>query len=336
MVTLMEENVLAIALHKGQGLGNQLWAYAATRSISEKIGARFMVLNPNLFKGAGFLDIETGISNDSSQETPRDSWQTFKERLYLDRELDYLGAGYDERLIHLQGRVIVEGHLQSERYFFGDMQKPSRYIKIHKAALQAISVPPDTCIINLRGGEYKRQKRFILPISYWHQAIKNMKALTGVDKFMVVTDDAHYAKVLFPDIPVISGCIATCYAALHQAQHVIVSNSTFSYFPIKTGTSSRTVIAPQYWGRHNSHLNRWASIANLYQSWLWQSRSGELFSYEHCLKEAQETEAYYQANLNVQTTCIPSRGERFRNKFPKQLRQASKTALGWVLPTHFG
>ena len=336
MTKAAEGSVIAVELHQGQGLGNQLWTYAAIRSISEQIGAGFELLNPDLFKGAGFLEIETSTSKDDSQILTRESWQTFKERLYLDRELNYTGSGYDERLLQLQGKVIVDGLLQSERYFFGDKHKPSRYIRIRHEALKRINVDPHTCILNLRGGEYKRHKQFLLPISYWQNAMQNMTILTGVEQFMVVTDDHAYAKALFPNLPVISGCIATCYAALHQARHVIVSNSTFSYFPIKTSPTEKTVIAPKYWGRHNSSLNRWASIANLYEGWLWQSREGELFSYEHCLNESAQTEAFYQANMYLHTTPIPTIGERLRDKIPKPLKKAIKYMLGLALPEHFG
>ena len=40
-----------------------------------------------------------------------------------------------------------------------------------------------------------------------------------------------------------------------KARKVIVSNSTFSYFPIKLQKDNPYVIAPVYWGRYNDKKN---------------------------------------------------------------------------------
>jgi len=48
-------------LYDGQGLGNQLWVYAACRSIAEKLQMPHKILSPDKFKGNSFLDIDFGL-----------------------------------------------------------------------------------------------------------------------------------------------------------------------------------------------------------------------------------------------------------------------------------
>ena len=110
-------------------------------------------------------------------------------------------------------------------------------------------IPNDICILNIRGGEYKRHKSLVVPISYWEGAIENFKTKFNIKKFIIVTDDYKYAKSLFPNLEVISGDVGACYAAIYNCKNIIVSNSSFSYFPCKTGLK-KNVIAPMFWVGH--------------------------------------------------------------------------------------
>ena len=332
-------SILAIRMQEGQGLGNQLWTYAAARSLSEALDASFLVLNPENFKGGGFLEIDTHINRNNTESSHKRAdidWTPFRERLYYDRELDYLSSGFDERLLKLQGNILLDGLLQSEAYFFGNTQKLANYIRINASSLKRVSLRPSSCILNLRGGEYKRHKRFLLPARYWHQAMDNMQRLATISEFVIVTDDPRYAKSLLPSLPIISGSVSDCYAAIHQAQHVVTSNSTFSYFPIKTSRTPKFVIAPQYWARHNSPLNRWASPANLYRDWWWQSREGSLYSFDQCSSDAASTEWLYQSMYNVNSIYQQKRIDALRSSLPLWLRKGSKQALSRFFPQHFG
>ena len=72
----------------------------------------------------------------------------------------------------------------------------------------------------------------------------------GAEKFIIVTDDKRYCNNLFPNYEVISVQLRNVFY-LMKARKVIVSNSTFSYFPIKLQKDNPYVIAPVYWGRYN-------------------------------------------------------------------------------------
>ena len=92
----------------------------------------------------------------------------------------------------------------------------------------------------------------------------------NIKEFVIVTDDKDYSKTLFPKLRLIEPGIAQSYLALYQAKYLIVSNSSFSYFPIKTQTKKPFVIAPMHWARFNNIWKRWSSPANLYTDWNWQ------------------------------------------------------------------
>ena len=52
--------MIVTELYNGQGLGNQLWCYFVTRSISNKLGLKYGIMSPEKFKGFQFLNIDFG------------------------------------------------------------------------------------------------------------------------------------------------------------------------------------------------------------------------------------------------------------------------------------
>jgi hypothetical protein len=325
-------------LYDGQGLGNQLWVYAAARSIAEHLNLPFVLLGAERFKGKGFLSIDSsmGISASEALNVAEGAhWRSFNEALFYDRDLDYISSGFDSRVSALSGRNKLNGLFQSEKYFFGDLERPKRYFILDEwKAKNPIS--DDTCVINLRGGEYKRHKKFILPESYWKAAIENMKRIADVRKFLVVTDDVRYARVMFPGFDVLEGGIGDCYASLYNAKYLILSNSSFAYFPVKTGGNSRVVIAPKYWARYANPLRRWASTANLYESWVWQTSEGNLYTSEECRPECEATEAEYEIKYFVRTTLEQIQKSGVRQFLPATILNKGKRALSLFFPRHFG
>lgn len=265
-----------------------------------------------------------------------DNLPKFNERIYYDKQLDYFSSGFDERVLGLYGVNKLDGLFQSEQYFFGKQDVIKSYIKINPIYKDRNFVPDNVCIINLRGGEYKRHSALILPERYWHLAIQNMRLMHGINDFWVVTDDERYARTLFPDFKIISGNVGDCYATLYNARYLIISNSSFSYFPIKTSTNSIFVIAPKYWARHSNSYNRWASVCNLYKGWHWQDQSGNLETYHDCIHERDSLENFYDKNFNIRTTSDAVKNFNVREIIPHTLRQKLKKILCHIFPRKYG
>ena len=63
---------------------------------------------------------------------------------------------------------------------------------------------------------------------------------------------------------------------IYSCNYIILSNSSFGYFPVKLGIKPEIVIAPYQWSRFGNKYNRWASPCNYYKNWLWQNIDGNL------------------------------------------------------------
>lgn len=331
--------MIIVELFEGQGLGNQLWVYASGVSIAKKLRLPFILIGYERFKGQNFINIpqELGISSVKADKVRQSrSWHVFKERLFYDPELKYFSSGYDDRVLSIKGATKLEGLFQSEKYLFGFETYLSKIIIVSKIFLDKSKVSKDTCIINLRGGEYKLHKNLILSKVYWMKAINNMKTIYGVSKFLIVTDDKKYAAGLLPGFSILDGGMGDCYATLFNAKYLILSNSSFAFFPAKLGVKKNLVIAPQYWSRHSNIFGRWASPCNLYKDWMWQCVNGDLASYEKCLVEAIETEKYYLNFYNISSEIDSFRLKSIKELLPLAFRKKIKKLLSIFFPLHIG
>jgi hypothetical protein len=322
----------------GQGLGNQLWTYAACRSIARRLAYPFSVHGKSRFKGAEFLNIDYGI--------PEEAWQDrvgtarpptiFNERVFYDHELDYYASDFDRRVLDLMPITKLYGLFQSEEYFFGDPSPPRLYIELKEEYLKRALVDDDVCVLNLRGGEYKRHRNLVLPDYYWQMAMSNMRERWGINKFICVTDDRRYANALFPGMQVISGSVADCYAALHQASFLILSNSSFAYFPVKSRLSPPIVIAPSCWARFGNKFQRWASPANIYREWHWQDVHGKLADYETACELKRRTLEFYERDFRYLVSESLVKQRSARHLVPQPIRKAAKQILAPLFPKRFG
>lgn len=319
---------------EGQGLGNQLWMHAAGCSIAEQLGMPYLATGLDHFKGASFLEIKNSPDALSSGGPPQ-GIARFYEKLYFDPELNAYMCDFDTEVLNIAGPTLISGYFQSEKYFFGDLSRICRYVNL-KAEWQKQCVDERTCILNVRGGEYKRHKNLCLPESYWIHAMRTMSERHQIKNFLVVTDDTRYARALFPTLPILEGGVAACYAALFHARYVVLSNSSFSYFPVKGGRPKMQVIAPMHWARFANPLRRWASPANVYSGWEWQDATGNLHDYLECQRQAEATSDYYHQQYYVATTMGATRPPLWREHIPAPVRFAIKRALGRLFPTRIG
>ncbi|OHD90695.1 hypothetical protein [Sulfuricurvum sp. RIFCSPLOWO2_12_FULL_43_24] len=331
--------IIAARFYEGQGLGNQLWVHAVGRSIAEYLEVPFVQLNMDKFKGKDFLEIDEVVLFSENEQVSFDELSelpVFHETRYYDPDLKVVSSDFDERVTHLTSSVELEGFFQSERYFFGDMDRLNRYFRLTDQWKTSVNIPDDTCILNIRGGEYKRHKNLILPLEYWNHAIRNIRENTAVNRFLIVTDDVAYAKALFPEYDILQGGVGECYAALYNAKAIVLSNSSFGYFPTKTNPNKPYVIAPRYWARFNNAYQRWASPANLYQDWLWQDYEGRLGTYDEMRVTYNRTIEYYKNNYFISTSpevVYPKPLSRFLSQRKKQ---QIKKILSRLFPMKFG
>ena len=91
-------------------------------------------------------------------------------------------------------------------------------------------------------------------------------------KFEVHTDDPETARQFF-DFPIISN-IGINWRTIRYAKHLIISNSSFAWFPTWLNTDLKQMIAPLHWGRHNT--GEWFLKQNKTKSFTYQDKQGNL------------------------------------------------------------
>lgn len=321
--------MIFIEFKEGQGLGNQLWLYFAALSISIKLKTEVKIINYNKFVGKNFIKLK------QSKKRGKGYKYSFHEHYYYDPRINHASHFFDQRFSDIKKNTFLEGYFQDERYFLGQKINFQKFYKIINSNFNQIELDKKTCVLNIRGGEYKRHKNFILPKNYWTSAIELMKK-KGIQKFTIVTDDKRYCENLFPNYEVISGSIKECFLYLMNARNIIVSNSTFSYFPIKFQKKNPYVIGPAYWGRYNDKKKIWASPSNFYYDWNWINDNGKILDNRKLKKKIIYLENYYISKYNLLTDINLLDHEGIRKYFPKKLRNLIKKILSFVFPLKFG
>ena len=321
----------------GQGLGNQLWNYVTLRSLSEKLGYEYKIINPNNFKGRSFLEISysTNEFNQYIKNNIKEIHNTniFKERLFYDNSLKTYVCDFDKEILKIKQNTLLKGLFQSEKYLFNN--DINKFIKLKNSSKYKSNNNNPKCILNIRGGEYKRFKELILPKSYWLNAIKNMREICQNMKFFIVTDDYDYAKNLLPDLKILKGNIDQDFSQLFHSEYVIVSNSSFSYFPISMGEMPKKIIAPSKWSRFGNLQERWISPANCYKNWCYQNEHGEIISNKNIDKLIKSTKHFY-SKYNVLTTEESINKKSFFYLFPNKFKKLVKKVFAKIFPLYIG
>lgn len=280
---------------KGQGLGNQLFCYVSARCIAMDLGHEFgtagqeqLAVNIHSKKGMYFMDMDLG-----APITDKGKYKVYREkekRIYLkncvhDMTHGCYVADADEDVYRIGDDTLIYGNLQAERYFLSHKDKIKEWLKVKKEYDSYEYTRDNLCVVNIRGGEYTDELSLFLRRKYWLDAIANMRHVRQDMEFLIVTDDVEAAKRVLPEIEAHHFDLAKDYVTLKNARYLILSNSSFAFFPAFTSDTVKTVIAPKYWARHNVSDGYWASGQNIYEGFLYQDRQGRLFEAKECRKE---------------------------------------------------
>ena len=281
--------MISTELYRGQGFGNQLWVYAATRSIAERLGYEFSIISHDRFKGSSFMNLDFGV-NSSGIRRKKPEVATSKDlpNYLIERSLRDLGSGFDisgtdERLLNVSDGSLLDGIMQSVDYIDGYKSQICEWFKTDFTYF-------DGCVINLRGGEYKGIKNVFLPRDYYSEAVRRMKKIDPNMKFRVVTDDLELAREYFPEmehfssggVRIIAGRfyfsppsqkIGEDFKMVQGARYLILSNSSFSWWGAWSSQVVQHVMAPKYWAAHNYPGNFWSTSKIEVDGWEWIDRS---------------------------------------------------------------
>ncbi len=317
--------MIVTELYKGQGLGNQLCAYVMTRVIALDKGYVFGIMHPERFKGASFITLDFGhpvVGGKSAYEGAVPSLLPHGITNYYCEARANLADGtdirsYDKNIALIKDNTKIDGVFQGENYFKHRKNEIRQWIKV-----ETRPTDPNLCIINFRGGEYAGVQKLFLAQTYWDNAIANMRSVNPTMEFQVVTDDVKTAKKFFPHFK-ISHNLKDDYIAIQSATYLILSNSSFAFFPAWLNERAKLIIAPKYWARHNVSDGYWSCGYNIVQGWMYQDRNGNLNNYEACIRDL----ASYQEHDIKDTSPIYIPPQSLRKKISRFLPSRLKKML---------
>ncbi|MCC2631397.1 MAG: glycosyl transferase family [Patescibacteria group bacterium] len=324
-------------IYNGQGLGNQLWCYVATRVIATDKGYGFGIKSPEKFKCNDFLSLDFGkpvISGSGPEGGPPYTLPEGIQHYYVERRINHPVNGvdirtYDPNLVNIPDNTKIDGIMQDERYIAHRKDEVRKWLEVKKEYECFDYSSDDICVINFRGGEYVEVPHVFLPQSYWDYAVAHMRSINKNFRFVVITDDVVTAKKFFPDFEVNHFSISKDYVVIKNAKYLILSNSSFACFPAWLNQGLKLCIAPKYWAQHNTSDGFWGCSYNMIKGWMYLDRNGKFFDYESCKKEHDKyvkdhPDYYPEAPTENLYTFVPnSRIKVFAKKQLSLLRYAA-------------
>lgn len=282
-------------MYYGQGLGNQLFCYVTTRCIAADKGVDFGLTGlENLGdrryndKGLYFMDLYLGEPVDESKITNHYTEKELRLRTNSSHHDSTIGCDirmYDPNLVSVQDNTKLDGIMQSEDYFYHRKEEIKQWLKVKPEHDCYDFSHDDICVINFR--DYKGNNELFLQREYWINAINHMFSINPNMQFLVITESPAVAKEMLPELEhnVYHFDVGKDYSIIKNAKWLILSNSSFAFFPAWTSDTARMIIAPKYWARHNVSNGYWSCSYNLYRDWFYMDQQGILFSYDECKRE---------------------------------------------------
>jgi hypothetical protein len=299
--------------YNGQGLGNQLWCYFVIRSLSAKLGIKYGIMSPEKFKGTQFLNIDfgekvlggVGPEGGPPDLLPTDIRHYYRERISLHPTKKVNISKMDPGMYQIEDSTKIDGCMQSLEYLDKNIDLNEWiYLKEDKEIIDYQG--ENVCIIHVRGGDFMGSSS-ILGQNYYRNSIKKMEDLNPLMKFYVVTDDVNYSRSILPDIEIIGGSslgiaddrkashhiggpIWMDWSIIYNAQNVIISSSSFSFWPAFLNNKKQRIIAPMYWGDPIKSDGYWSCWDMIVEGWSYLDQSGNLLSSSECEKNREKYE----------------------------------------------
>jgi len=319
--------MLATKLSEGQGLGNQLFCYVTTRAIAAKRGLDFSILGGetlanNIHSECGlyFMDLDMGVSSDESDYS--NVYNEREDRIYIgnsrhDYQHGCYVTGTDNAMLEVPDNTILMGNMQSEAYYSDYISQIKDWLRVKPEYDCYDYSKENLCILHLRCSDYTHFPELFLRKRYWIRGMKAMRKINPDMEFMIITNDVKEASKILPGIPAYNFDLAKDYSIIKNAKYLLLSNSSFTYFPALCSETVEYIIAPKYWARHNVSKGYWASEQNIYTGWHYMDRSGRVFTADECRKELEEfkkTSKYYK-RLNVPPSDIQKKLWKAESEF---------------------
>lgn len=302
--------MIATEFYNGQGLGNQLWCYVTSRVLASKLGYEFSVISPERFKGHKLFALELG-----AYIAPQGGIEGIKpgtlrkplEHYYSEARTYDIKTGLeisviDPGLYKLPPNTKLDGNFQQISVIEDSKDMIGEWLKVDPPNIEL----GNTCVINFRGGEYFHHKNIFLGLSYWKNSIDYVKSKYPLIDFLVVTDDADLARKYFPGFAIGDFSMEDDYRCIAHARVLILSNSSFAWFPAWLNKSLELCVAPMYWWGFNSDL--WSGSGVIAREWHYITKEGAVYQFPNSGNPEVKEKIYDgdRASIRTLTTHLGS------------------------------
>jgi hypothetical protein len=267
-----------ITVRLRNGLGNQMFQYAAARRLAERHGTDVVIdvswyanKRPGMAPRSYELDqlSVTGrvsqrrvrwIRNTPLPTGPIDAYRTLRPRARAARERHFR---FDPAVRSLPDNVTLSGYWTSEKYFadiapiiraeFAVRSEPSA---ANKAWIDTMSSCTSVAV-HMRRRDYlhPRTRQGVADLEYYDGAVGHLRARCADPVFFVFSDDLEWARAN------VRLCGDTCFVDTNQGaagsedlrlmsscRHAVIANSTYSWWGAWLNPDpERIVIAPRRW-----------------------------------------------------------------------------------------
>ena len=310
--------MIVTELYDGQGIGNQLWCYFVTRTIADNLGFQYGIMRPDKFKGIDFMNIDMGnsvIGGIGPEGGPPVSLplgiEFYHKEFVHEHPINKVNISkIDPNLLSIRDNTKIDGCMQSLKYI--DPERIKSWFSINGDKNITDYSSDDICVVHIRGGDFLGSTA-ILDRNYFKKAKEIILERNPKVEFVIVTDDVNYARDIFPNYPVVGGSVTgqsdsnkashhiggpiwMDWSILYNAKNIILSSSSFSFWPAITNMHDPFVIAPMYWGDFARSDGYWSCWEMIVDKWMYLDRFGALKSSELCISER---DLYENNNINI-------------------------------------
>ena len=190
--------------------------------------------------------------------------------------------------MEVEDGTLLYGNMQDEKYLLPYKEEIKEWLRVKPEYEDYQFSKDNLCVINIRGGEYTGSPELYVNKKYWLHGMEYMKSIRADMEFVIITDDVEAANKILPGIPAYHGSLDQDYIRVKNAKYLLLSNSSFAFFPAFTSETVQKIVAPKYWARHNVSDGYWASEQNIYTGWKYLDKKGKVFTAEECRKELEE------------------------------------------------
>jgi len=258
------------------GLGNQLFQYAAGRSLADRLGVDLVLDDRYVVRKSQHTGLVLNAFNIRARLMTTLERQFFSERKirlarWFKKLIRPLGKvfwetqyNYDPSIDATPVGQLLIGFWQSEEYMY-DLHQLRLDLELKaplSLAAQKVSEVIDTVesvALHVRRGDYLKDQKTIArhgvcSQSYYQSAIDLVLAEKPMAKFLVFSDDPQWVKVhlqLPPQCTYVSKASITAQEDLvliSRCKHQIIANSTFSWWGAWLNNScDKIVVCPTPW-----------------------------------------------------------------------------------------